>query len=80
MSSLRNHGARNLLHRCGIDHRRPAPGGPRFTRLAPADTPAAASLHSYDLGPDEAWQVILYLYRETGFEPRKEEQRDHTGH
>ena len=48
--------------------------------VVPTDTPNAASLHSYDLGPDEAWQVILYLYRETGFEPRKEEQRDHTGH
>src|SRR3990167_4105294 len=28
--------------------------------VAPADAPNAATVHSYDLSPDEAWQGILY--------------------
>jgi cytochrome c553 len=40
--------------------------------VAPTDTPNASSLHSHDFSSDEAWQVILYLYRESGFEPRKQ--------
>lgn len=43
---------------------------PRWV-AAPGDTQASA-LHSNDFTPDEAWQVILYLYRETGFTPRLE--------
>ncbi|MBZ0122975.1 MAG: cytochrome c [Roseovarius sp.] len=38
---------------------------------APGDAQASAQ-HSNDLSADEAWQVILYLYRETGFTPRVE--------
>lgn len=49
--------------------------------VAPADTPNAATVHSYDLTPDEAWQVITYLYKATGFEPRQESAVvDHTAH
>lgn len=49
--------------------------------VAPADAPNAATLHSYDLTPDEAWQVIVYLYKATGFEPRQEAAvADHTRH
>ena len=49
--------------------------------VAPAGTADATTLHSYDLTPDEAWQVIVYLYRATGFEPRQEsEVVDHRGH
>ena len=51
---------------------------PRWV-AAPGDT-TASSLHSNDLTPDEAWQLILYLYRETGYEPRQDEAIDHTGH
>lgn len=40
--------------------------------VAPAETPDASSLHSYDLTSDEAWKVIMYLYDTTGYEPRKE--------
>ncbi len=40
--------------------------------VAPADAASAATLHTYDLTPDEAWQVIIYLYKTTGFEPRQE--------
>lgn len=39
-----------------------------------------SALHSNDFTPDEAWQVILYLYRETGFTPRQAVLQDHTGH
>lgn len=48
--------------------------------VAPADEPNAKTLHSYDISRDEAWNVILYLYRATGYEPRKEGeavQKDH---
>lgn len=31
-----------------------------------------STLHRYDLSPDEAWRIIMYLYKETGFQPRKE--------
>ncbi|MCC6531628.1 MAG: cytochrome c [Burkholderiales bacterium] len=41
--------------------------------VATADEPDASSLHTNDLAPDEAWRVILYLYRATGFEPRTSE-------
>ncbi|MCZ7658364.1 MAG: cytochrome c [Xanthobacteraceae bacterium] len=52
---------------------------PRWT--TPADATDAATVHTYDLTPDEAWQVILYLYKATGFEPRQEsEAADHRGH
>lgn len=37
-----------------------------------ADDPQPSTLHSYDFMPEEAWKVIIYLYRETGYEPRKE--------
>jgi len=40
--------------------------------VAPADAAAAATVHTYDLTSDEAWQVIVYLYKATGFEPRQE--------
>ncbi|MCB2095880.1 MAG: cytochrome c [Rhodobacteraceae bacterium] len=43
---------------------------PRWV-AAPGDA-NASSLHSNDLTPDEAWQVILFLYRETGYTPRAE--------
>lgn len=43
---------------------------PRWV-AAPGDA-QASSLHSNDLTPDEAWRVILYLYRATGYEPRAE--------
>lgn len=39
--------------------------------VAPTDAPTAATLHSYDLTTDEAWQAIVYLYSATGFEPRQ---------
>lgn len=42
---------------------------PRWT--APADDPDASTLHSYDFTSEEAWKVIMYLYRATGHEPRK---------
>ena len=37
-----------------------------------ATAPGAATVHSGDLTPDEAWQVIIYLYKATGFEPRQD--------
>jgi cytochrome c len=40
--------------------------------VAPAGDPNASTLHSYDLTPDEAWEVIMYLYDATGYEPRGE--------
>lgn len=40
--------------------------------VTPPDKPEASTLHSYDLTQDEAWKVIMYLYDETGYEPRKE--------
>lgn len=43
---------------------------PRWV-AAPGDI-NASSLHSNDFTSDEAWQVILYLYRETGYTPRAE--------
>ena len=49
--------------------------------VSPEDAPDAATLHSYDLTPDEAWQVITYLYKATGFEPRQETAVvDHSAH
>jgi hypothetical protein len=49
--------------------------------VAPADAQNDSTLHSNDLTPDEAWQVIVYLYKATGFEPRQEtEVVDHRGH
>ncbi len=49
--------------------------------VAPADKADAATLHTYDLTPDEAWQVIVYLYKATGFEPRQDaDPVDHRGH
>lgn len=49
--------------------------------VAPAEAANASTLHSYDLTPEEAWQVIVYLYKATGFEPRQEgETVDHRGH
>ncbi|MCC7487288.1 MAG: cytochrome c [Burkholderiales bacterium] len=41
--------------------------------VATADEPDASTLHANDLEPEEAWKVILYLYRATGFEPRATE-------
>lgn len=38
--------------------------------VAAADTPQASSLHTRDLTVEEAWQVIVYLYSATGFQPR----------
>lgn len=52
---------------------------PRWVAASGDDT-AASTLHSNDLTPDEAWRLIIYLYRETGYEPRKEELRDHQEH
>lgn len=43
---------------------------PRWV-AAPGDA-QASTLHSNDLTPDEAWQVILYLYSATGATPRAE--------
>jgi hypothetical protein len=43
---------------------------PRWV-AAPGDAQASSQL-SNDLTPDEAWQVILYLYSETGATPRAE--------
>ncbi|MCC6198328.1 MAG: c-type cytochrome [Burkholderiales bacterium] len=37
----------------------------------PPDDPQAAALHGNDLTSEEAWKVIMYLYRATGHEPRK---------
>lgn len=42
---------------------------PRWT--APPDSSDATSVHTYDMTSDEAWKVIMYLYRATGHEPRK---------
>jgi len=42
---------------------------PRWT--PPPDDPEAATLHSNDFSAEEAWKVIMYLYRATGHEPRK---------
>ena len=42
---------------------------PRWT--PPPDDPEASTLHSYDFTSDEAWKVIMYLYRATGHEPRR---------
>jgi hypothetical protein len=45
----------------------------------PTDAPNADGAQ---LRPDaEAWQVIAYLYKATGFEPRQESEAvDHRGH
>jgi hypothetical protein len=49
--------------------------------VAPADAPDTASVHSNDLTSEEAWQVIIYLYKATGFEPRQEADAvDHRAH
>lgn len=40
--------------------------------VAPAGQEDASTLHSYDLSPDEGWQIVVYLYKTTGFEPRQE--------
>ncbi len=45
---------------------------PRWVR--PEDAPDAATVHSYDLTSEEAWQVIVYLYKTTGFEPRQQSE------
>ncbi|MBE7417546.1 MAG: cytochrome c [Ideonella sp.] len=36
------------------------------------EQPDASTLHSNDFTPEEAWRVILYIYRGSGFEPRRE--------
>ncbi len=38
--------------------------------VASDQDPDASTLHTYDLSSDEAWKVIIYLYDETGHEPR----------
>jgi hypothetical protein len=48
--------------------------------VVPAGSADAATVHTYDFTPEETWQVILYLYDATGFQPRKEELQDHKGH
>ncbi|MDP3938740.1 MAG: cytochrome c [Deltaproteobacteria bacterium] len=48
--------------------------------VASADGPQVSTLHSYDFTPEEGWKVIIYLYRATGYEPRKEELRDYKSH
>jgi len=40
--------------------------------VASEDNPEVSTVHTYDLTPEEGWKVIMYLYRETGYEPRKE--------
>lgn len=40
--------------------------------VAPGDDPNVSTLHTYDLTSDEAWKVIMYIYDETGHEPRKD--------
>lgn len=40
--------------------------------VVPWEQSDASTVHSYDLRPDEAWQVIMYIYSATGQEPRKE--------
>jgi len=41
--------------------------------VAAAEDADVSTLHSYDLTPDEAWKVIIYLYKATGHEPRAAE-------
>jgi len=41
--------------------------------VAAAEDADVSTLHSYDLTPDEAWKVIIYLYKATGHEPRATE-------
>lgn len=49
--------------------------------VAPQDAANVTTLHTYDLTSDEAWQVIVYLYKATGFEPRQDAgTADHSGH
>jgi mono/diheme cytochrome c family protein len=38
--------------------------------VAPPGDADVSTLHTYDLTPDEAWKVIVYLYDETGSVPR----------
>ena len=40
--------------------------------VAGDEEPDASTLHANDLSPDEAWQAILYIYRASNFEPRRE--------
>lgn len=40
--------------------------------VAPAGAQDPSSVHYYDLAPEEAWQIILYIYDATGFKPRSE--------
>jgi hypothetical protein len=40
--------------------------------VAPVGDSEVSSLHGYDLTSDEAWKIIIYLYDETGHEPRQE--------
>lgn len=40
--------------------------------VAPAGAAGASTLHRYDLTPDEAWRVIMYLYTASGSQPRQE--------
>ena len=42
---------------------------PRWT--APPGEPGASTLHDHDFSADEVWKTITYLYRATGYEPRK---------
>ncbi len=37
-----------------------------------AADPDATTVHTYGLTSDEGWKVIMYLYDETGYEPRQE--------
>ncbi|MCC6888038.1 MAG: cytochrome c [Hyphomicrobiales bacterium] len=49
--------------------------------VAPINAPDDATVHGNDLTSDEAWQVIVYLYKTTGFEPRQDgDNVDHRGH
>lgn len=45
--------------------------------VAPVGAAEASTLHRYDLTPDEAWRVIMYLYSATGFQPRQEGESAH---
>lgn len=49
--------------------------------VATEDEPNASTLHSNDLAPEEAWRVILYMYRAAGHEPRREiVEAEHAAH
>ncbi len=40
--------------------------------VASHDNADASTQHGYDLTPEEAWMVIMYLYDATGHQPRRE--------